>query len=290
MLNTLTPEDIPNLKRIDFEEVEMNAIWIAYGKKNTGKSFFVRWLMYHMREIIPYCIVFTGTKFNNFWQQHVPARFIFEGFQENLLIKILQCQAQRVRDPNPLFLLILEDLASEQIVRYVDAMRRVSYNSRHLYMMTVITTQYPAAFTPGTRDNADYAVILKQKSKRSRTILSEQYGDELCESPDDFLRVLDELVAEKFKLMIVDNVTKDKIGKDTVYWEKAEDPGPFRFGNDSWWGVEVWEEQLKKFPVRKPLEREAMKKAFKDNSITMQRLASKPSLRAAAKSDLEAMF
>ena len=83
-----------------------------------GKSFFTRWLLYHMRDVFYQCYVFTNTKINGYWQTMVPDRFIFNGVQEGVLINIIERQKKLVKycydhpefQINPRMVIIFDDV------------------------------------------------------------------------------------------------------------------------------------------------------------------------------------
>lgn len=103
-------------------------------------------------------------------------------------------------------------------------------------------------------------MILRQKSERSRKALTEQYGDDIYDEEETFLAIMDEYTHRPFVVILIDNVSKEKAILDTIEWDKADDPGPFRFGCDSYWeknGMD-WEEQLKMYPPARKLDRETL--------------------------------
>lgn len=154
--------------------------------------------------------------------QHFPAKWIRQGYNETEIIKILDLQAERLKncEENPLFLLILDDIvSSDQKLRYSEALKRLGYEGRHSGVCCIITTQYTYAIPPGIRDNADYAVILRQKSNRSRIALAEQYGEDIYEDDDIFLATLDSETQKPFHVVVIDNVSKDKPVLDTIMWD-----------------------------------------------------------------------
>lgn len=68
-----------DLKPLDVEmDVMDDNTVVVIGKRRSGKSFWARWCMYHLRHRFPAGIVITSTKLNGFWSQYVPDKFIHD--------------------------------------------------------------------------------------------------------------------------------------------------------------------------------------------------------------------
>lgn len=205
---------------------------------------------------------------NNFWQQHFPEKWVIDGFYPELLTHIMKFQRWRIdklKDPNPLFLLVLEDLAAETILRYAEEIRQLAYKGRHYKICLFILTQYPYAIPPGVRDNADYIVAFHQKGWRSRKALQEQYGSDLGAKGDDFLQVMDSYTSQEFVVIVIDNTTRHFGWIEEVFWDKADDPGRFRVGCENFWRDTNWDVQLQKFPLTDPMTVDDAKKNLNAN-------------------------
>jgi len=103
---------------------------------------------------------------------------------------------------------------------------------------------------------------LRQKSNRSRVALAEQYGEDIYDEEDTFMAIMDEYTQRPYVVLCIDNVSKEKPVLDTITWDKADDPGPFRFGCDDYWRTNElsWEEQLEAYPPARSYDRETIKK------------------------------
>jgi len=86
---------------------------VLNGKRRTGKSFFMRSILYEMRHMFAGGLVFTATKHNGvfsgrdavlltlrtgFWQQCVPDRFIHETLDARVIENFLAIRANAVRE------------------------------------------------------------------------------------------------------------------------------------------------------------------------------------------------
>jgi hypothetical protein len=164
-------EDVTNLelKTIDIEKDIMDDFTIVLvGRRRSGKTFLMRWLLYHLRHRCRSGIVITGTKTNNFWSAHVPEEYIHDVTNINEVIDAF-FERQTLIEANPQWgidpraFLILDDILSDtMLIRYSKALQRAFTDGRHLKVMTLVTTQDPHGIPPILRENTDCAIIFRQ--------------------------------------------------------------------------------------------------------------------------------
>lgn len=148
-----------------------------FGKRRTGKTTAVEWLLRMCTElqIFDHVFVFTKTGINGTWAQHLPYAKIFDGFPEDVVEKIMQCQKKRLRQnavagrmgdsgnmTNPYVLLILDDMASEDELIRNKTLNRLLMNGRHHCIATWLTTQYVKKVGPAVRANVDTVITFVQ--------------------------------------------------------------------------------------------------------------------------------
>jgi hypothetical protein len=131
----------------------------AFGKRREGKSFFLRWVLYHLRTKIPRIYVFTNTRLNGFWQEFVPEDKIFDGYSPGVMHTIIKNQVKIIewmiahpeegKNINPYVVVVLEDCMSQDL-HHVEQLKDVFYNGRHLKILLMITLQYARGIPPGT--------------------------------------------------------------------------------------------------------------------------------------------
>lgn len=98
-------DQVPDIKPLRMEEIGPDYTILAIGKRREGKSFLIRFLLYHMRHIFPRVYVFTNTRMNGFWQKMVPSRFVFDGLSEGVLAMLMEQQRELINymHDNPQF-------------------------------------------------------------------------------------------------------------------------------------------------------------------------------------------
>lgn len=79
------------------ENFPMHPSVILFGKRRTGKTFTLRDIMYHCFRDIPFGICMTGTSYNGFWQEYIPATLVFQGLRPEMMQKIIERQKRIIK-------------------------------------------------------------------------------------------------------------------------------------------------------------------------------------------------
>jgi hypothetical protein len=103
-IDYLTPENV--VSQVPVHPFKPNELiqkdWAigVFGKRRTGKSFFLDWLFYHLakQRAFNFGLVFTNTKVNGFWSKRVPECFIHEGYNEQVLAEFILTLKKFTRD------------------------------------------------------------------------------------------------------------------------------------------------------------------------------------------------
>ena len=141
------------LKKFDIRSIKPDKVCVFIGKRDTGKSFLVKDLLYHMRHI-PLGTVISGTEgANKFYGHMIPSLFIHEEYTPALVSNAMKRQKKVVKQLmyeksengsskiNPNAFLILDDcLYDNSWVRDVN-IRSLFMNGRHYFMLFIITMQ-----------------------------------------------------------------------------------------------------------------------------------------------------
>lgn len=234
--------ELPQLEEFNPDDIKLDATLVAIGKRRTGKTFLFRNILYLLKDKIPAGIVISQTdELNKFWRDHIPKKFIFKKYQPEILDAVFRRQKKILNSPmskaekekKAPFLVLLDDVISDQRLKYDENLCELFVAGRHYKIMTLITTQYAKAITPTIRGNTDYAFLMKCMQQRQREALHEDFGDFMTK--DGFNAVLD-AYTEDNEVLTIDTCpdhTMDPI--DCMYWWKAVDPGPFKFGSKAFW-------------------------------------------------------
>ena len=143
-----------NMKEITFKPNENKGpVIVMIGRRDTGKSFLVRDLLYYHQDI-PIGTVISGTEAGNgFYSEHVPKLFIHEEYNSVLIENILRRQKTALKQMNkeiatykrtkidPRAFVILDDCLYDQSWTRDKMMRLLLMNGRHWKIMLIITMQ-----------------------------------------------------------------------------------------------------------------------------------------------------
>ncbi len=238
----------------DPESIPDDAFISVFGKRRTGKSFLVRWLLYLKRHRFRHGLVITKTKHNGYWQNYFPMNVVHGDYDpkiiENFLIYQLKLQEYNKHHPekplNTKAVIILDDIIADHYIRYCDALATLCYNGRHFDVMVIVCSQYVYGLPPGVRGNSDFVFTFTQGQKRQRKALTEDYGDKIYDEKF-FLKMLDLNTQERNALVI--NLSDPNCDLDQMFFKfQAEEPPLFEIGSRKW-KEEVWMEGERKIKL-----------------------------------------
>lgn len=186
----LIPENYPEVPKLQHWNVnkEENKLpegffIICEGSRRSGKSVFLKWLLYHYRNEFDLCIVMSETPHNGFWQPLVSNQYVHVGWNPFLVEKVFETQMHEIEKAakKPGYqakrvLLILDDIVGDRRHIHEDTtLNRLAVEGRHFKISICLTTQEPHAIGTALRNNCDVALIFQQKSKRAKDSVCEDF-------------------------------------------------------------------------------------------------------------------
>jgi len=220
---------------------------VVIGKKDTGKSFLVRDILYNTQQDFPVGTVISGTEVaNEFFQHMVPSKFIHDKYSPDIVMNVIKRQMVMKQKRNtaktggggqsnidPRAFLILDDCLYDASWIKEESTRYVFMNGRHIDMMTIITMQYPLGITPNLRTNVDFVFILRENILGNRRRIYENYAG-MFPTFEMFCTFMDQCTENFECLVICNNVNSNRL-EDQVFWYKAADHPPFKMCDSSLW-------------------------------------------------------
>ena len=220
---------------------------VVIGKKDTGKSFLVRDILYNCQQDFPVGTVISGTEVaNEFFQHMVPSKFIHDKYTPQIVMNVIKRQMTMKQKRNaskngsggqsnvdPRAFLILDDCLYDATWIKEESTRYVFMNGRHIDMMTIITMQYPLGITPNLRTNVDFVFILRENILGNRRRIYENYAG-MFPTFEMFCDFMDQCTENYEGLVICNNVSSNKL-EDQVFWYKASEHPPFRLCDQTLW-------------------------------------------------------
>jgi hypothetical protein len=235
-----------DMRSISFKPNENKGpVVVLIGKRDTGKSFLVRDLLYYQQEI-PIGTVISGTEEGNgFYGKMVPKLFVHNEYNTAIIENILKRQrtvlkqikkemeAYKRSTIDPRAFVILDDCLYDNTWARDKMMRLLFMNGRHWKVMLVITMQYPLGIPPTLRTNIDYVFILRENYIANRRRIYENYAG-MFPTFESFCQVMDQCT-ENYECLVINNNSKSNKLHDQVFWYKADNHGDFRLGSKEFW-------------------------------------------------------
>jgi len=235
-----------DMKSISFKPNENKGpVVVLIGKRDTGKSFLVRDLLYYQQEI-PIGTVISGTEEGNgFYAKMVPKLFVHNEYNTAIIENILKRQRTVLKQIkkemetykrstiDPRAFVILDDCLYDNTWTRDKMMRLLFMNGRHWKVMLVITMQYPLGIPPTLRTNIDYVFILRENYIANRKRIYENYAG-MFPTFESFCQVMDQCT-ENYECLVINNNSKSNKLHDQVFWYKADNHGDFRLGSKEFW-------------------------------------------------------
>tara|TARA_X000000950_G_C13841242_1_gene630344 strand:- start:482 stop:1306 length:825 start_codon:yes stop_codon:yes gene_type:complete len=233
------------LQKFDMSKIEDDKVIVLIGKRETGKSFLVKDLLYYHQDM-PAGTVISGTEgANSFYSKLMPSCFIHGEYTESIISNYLNRQKKITKawkqqmdatgdsNTDPRGFLILDDcLYDPSWVKSKDV-RSLFMNGRHYKSMFIITMQYALGIPPNLRTNIDYVFLLRENIVRNRKQLYEQYAG-MFPSFEIFCQVMDQCT-ENYECLVIHNNAKSNKLQDQVFWYKASPHDDFQIGHPTFW-------------------------------------------------------
>ena len=235
-----------DMKNISFKPNENKGpVVVLIGKRDTGKTFLVRDLLFYQQEI-PIGTVISGTEEGNgFYGKMVPKLFVHNEYNTAIIENILKRQrtvlkqikkemeAYKRSTIDPRAFVIMDDCLYDNSWSRDKMMRLLFLNGRHWKIMLIITMQYPLGIPPTLRTNIDYVFILRENYIANRKRIYENYAG-MFPTFESFCQVMDQCT-ENYECLVINNNVKSNKLQDQVFWYKADNHNDFRLGSKEFW-------------------------------------------------------
>lgn len=237
-----------DMKRITFlKDENKGPVIVLIGRRDTGKSYLVRDLLYHHRDI-PIGTVISGTEAGNgFYASHIPKLFIHDEYSSGIIENILKRQKSVMKEVNkqiqmyksskidPRTFVILDDCLYDNTWAKDKLMRLLFMNGRHWKVLLILTMQYPLGIMPNLRTNIDYVFILREPYIANRKRIYENYAG-MFPTFESFCQVMDQCT-ENYECLVIDNNVKSNKLSEQIFWYKADSTirHDFKLGAKEFW-------------------------------------------------------
>lgn len=235
------------LKKFDITSISDDKVVVLIGKRDTGKSFLVKDLLYYHRDIPIGTVISATESANKFYSHIVPSLFIHDDYDGDIVDKVLKRQKMIIGKINndiarsgnstidPRAFLILDDCLFDSSWTKDKNIRSLFMNGRHYKIMFIITMQYPLGIPPNLRTNIDYVFILREQYVSNRKRIYDNFAG-CFPSFEVFCQVMDQCT-ENYECLVIFNNAKSNRLEDQVFYYKAEHHDNFKMGARVFWDV-----------------------------------------------------
>ena len=233
------------LKKFNIKSISQDKVIVLIGKRETGKSFLVKDLLYNNRNI-PVGVTISGTEASNhFYSGIMPSIFIHDEYTPQIVHNVIRRQKhikKKINNQidqsgtsiiNPNSFLILDDCMDDDSWTKDKNIKTCFLNGRHWNIMFIITMQFSLGIPPKLRTNIDYIFILRENIVSNRKRLYEHYAG-MFPTFETFCQVMDQCT-ENYECLVINNNSKSNKLEDQVFWYKAEPHPPFKLGSSALW-------------------------------------------------------
>lgn len=237
------------LRKFNMSEIASDKVVVFIGKRETGKSFLVKDLLYHNRGT-PVGTVISGTEgANSFYSKIMPSIFIHGEYKPEIIKNVVKRQKKVITtiqgevhkygrtNIDPRAFIILDDCLYDKSWVNNKDIRTLFMNGRHYKIMFIITMQYALGIPPNLRTNIDYVFLLRENIVANRKRLYEQFAG-MFPSFDVFCQVMDQCT-ENYECLVINNNSKSNRLEDQVFWYKAESHEDFKLGAPQFWQYHI---------------------------------------------------
>ena len=235
-----------NLKKFDMSKIAKGSIVAMVGKRNTGKSFLIKDLLYYKRDVPIGTVISASEGSNCFYGSMMPSLFIHEEYSPEIVANLVKRQELVTKKYNaqneaygksnidPYAFFIMDDMMYDANKWIKDPnIRKIFMNGRHFHLMFLLTMQYSLGIGPTFRGQIDYVFLLRENYVSNRKRLYEHYAG-MFPTFEIFCQVMDQCT-ENYECLVIDNTTKSNKIEEMVYWYKADSHPPFKLGAPEFW-------------------------------------------------------
>ena len=233
------------LRKFDMKTLKAGSVVVLIGKRETGKSFLVRDILYHNKDM-PIGTIISGTEgANSFYSHMIPSIYIYGEYEPQIIDNVIKRQVLVRKEMkkevamrghtniDPRAFLILDDCLYDASWTKDKNVRSLFMNGRHYNETFINTMQYCMGIPPSLRTNVDFVFLLRENLINNRKKLYEQYAG-MFPSFDIFCQVMDQCT-ENYECIVIHNNAKSNKLEDQVFWYKASDHEDFRVGAAEYW-------------------------------------------------------
>ena len=240
------------LKKFDPNSIKDDSTIVLIGKRNTGKSFCMKDILSHHKNI-PIGMTISPTEIaNKYFEKFIPKMLIHESYTQEIIQKFMDRQVKVCKKVNkekeragyssidPRAFLILDDCLYDNSWTKDINIKSCFINGLHYKIFFLITMQFPLGIPPHLRANIDYIFIFRDNMIRNKQKIYEHYAG-MFPNFDVFRTVMDSCT-ENYECLVINNKVQSNKIEDQVFWYKATE-SDFKMCRDDLWDLQAIQDQ-----------------------------------------------
>ena len=233
------------LNKFDMAMIPDDGVVLMIGRRGTGKSWLIKDLMWHKRNM-PVGTVISGTEgANAFYSSIVPSLFVHEEFNPSIVGNALKRQDalmkqirkdKEIRGNSTLdrrAFVVMDDCMYDTKWIHDRNIRSLFMNGRHYGLLYILALQYVLGIPPVLRGQVDYVFILRENQVSARKKIYDQFAG-IFPSFELFCQIMDQCT-ENYECLVIHNGSKTNKIEDCVFWYKAQPRPEFKIGSREAW-------------------------------------------------------
>jgi len=236
-----------HIRKFDPSSITDDKVIILLGKRNTGKTFLLKDILYYHRDIPIGTVICPTEGATQTYSSIIPSLFIHEEYTPELINNVVTRQklmTKRITKEtmmygkssiDPRAFLLLDDCLYDGCWKRDKNIRYIFMNGRHQKIFLAITMQAPLGIPPDLRGNVDYTFILRENNFGNRRRIYESYAS-IFPTFEAFCDTLTQLT-DQYGCLVIDNCSKSNKLEDCIFWYEAEDHPPFTIGSKEFWMI-----------------------------------------------------
>lgn len=223
------------INRFDPKKMKPNCINVFIGKRNTGKTFLIKDILFHHRHRFPVAQVISKTEhLSKFFEKFVPKMLIYKDYASSIIEKLFKRQALALEQQweKPDVALVFDDCLSDKSWQKDPLVRSIFMEGRHSKIDFFLGIQAPNEIPPAFRGQIDYIFILRNNNLADRDRLHQNYAGMM--EKEVFKKLMD-VFTEDYGVLVIDCLTKSNKLIDQVFYYKALDHPDFKLCSKKLW-------------------------------------------------------
>jgi len=168
------------LKKFDPSRINADSVVVFIGKRNTGKSYCMKDILNHHRDIPVGIVVSPTERANGYFEKFIPKMLIYDECEDAVIKKFLDRQinisTQRKKELKRsgssqidarAFLILDDCLYDKRWINNIN-IRSIFMNGRHYKIFFLITMQHALGLPPVLRNNIDYIFLFRNNIIREK--------------------------------------------------------------------------------------------------------------------------